>query len=373
MEVVVFLTEEAWRKNWQGKEDSAEANFDQGLGQRLQALRERMEVEEQRCFCVKTVRIPDGSAEDEIWEIFRKITQYLSAGDRIILDITHSFRSLPMLSLVALHYARFLYGVSVEKIVYAAMEALGPLAEVKRLPPAERSVPVFDLTPFVEVLDWTMAVEKFLNSGDAGMIRALGMEELQPLLAATQGKVGGKVRRLIKTLDLFANNVATCRAPRLLKNIRDILHTLPEAQRELQGELHLEPLQPLVERIKTRFQQFDLQDEVQLGIGVAEWCAEKGLIQQGFTILRETIVNYAIATALPGQDLEQEEAREEAEELLNAQDQRLHPEAIKLWRELIEYRNDLNHAAWARQNQHSAEDFRTKLQSFIRQAREVLW
>jgi len=41
-----------------------------------------------------------------------------------------------------------------------------------------------------------------------------------------------------------------------------------------------------------------MDDDVSCGLEVASRCLEEGLVQQGFTVLRETIVNYVIIKVL---------------------------------------------------------------------------
>lgn len=43
--------------------------------------------------------IPESHAPEDNWIIFDKITNCLNHGDRVIFDLTHSFRSLPVIAL----------------------------------------------------------------------------------------------------------------------------------------------------------------------------------------------------------------------------------------------------------------------------------
>ncbi len=117
----------------------------------------------------------------------------MGRDDRVVLDITHSFRYLPMLMVVALHYSRFLKeNVQIERILYGAMEALGAPGEVAQMPVEKRIVPIFDLTVLVSLLDWTIANEQFLQTGNAAMIRDLSGEQLKALGSANEGTTGRK-------------------------------------------------------------------------------------------------------------------------------------------------------------------------------------
>ncbi|MFQ5561038.1 MAG: TIGR02221 family CRISPR-associated protein, partial [Nitrospinota bacterium] len=151
---LIFTTKEAEAKNWTEK-----------LEKRLSPFGKR--------FSVENVSVPDGGSEKEIWEIFTIVFNTLKEGDDVILDITHGFRSLPMLSIVLLNYARFLKRINVRGIYYGAFEALGNRSEVEKIPLSERNAPVFDLTSFDVIQQWGFASENFVNYGNAEKVSEL--------------------------------------------------------------------------------------------------------------------------------------------------------------------------------------------------------
>ncbi|MFC6619298.1 TIGR02221 family CRISPR-associated protein [Deinococcus radiophilus] len=123
------------------------------------------------------VPIPEGRDEAEAWRLFQVIAETIPASSRVIFDITHGLRSLPMLGFLALSYLRVVKDIQVERVLYGALE----------LTPREEGAltPVIDLTPLVMLLDWAQASEEFLRTGDARPMTALmdnqNMESLAPL------------------------------------------------------------------------------------------------------------------------------------------------------------------------------------------------
>ena len=99
------------------------------------------------------VRIPEGRTEAEAWELFGAMTDAVPPGSRVIFDITHGLRSLPMLGFLALSYLRVVRNVTVERVYYGALD----------LTPREEGAltPVVDLTPLVGLLDWAQAAKRF--------------------------------------------------------------------------------------------------------------------------------------------------------------------------------------------------------------------
>ena len=108
--------------------------------------------------------IPNGNSPTELWKIFNVCEKAVDEGDEIILDITHAFRSLPLLTFTVSVYLRQVKQVKLKRVIYGAFEAQDKV---------RNETPIFDLTPFIALLDWTNAINIFQCSGDARPIAAL--------------------------------------------------------------------------------------------------------------------------------------------------------------------------------------------------------
>ena len=151
----IFATESAAR------EPVSEDNENERLSHLEKLLQGRTEV--------KPIKIKEGSDETELWDIFGDVVDNINDNDRVLFDITHGFRSLPFLTFLALAYiSNVRSGVTIERVIYGAYEAVKPDNPNK---------PVFDLTPFVSLLNWMNAVNIFQKSGDARPIAELGVEK----------------------------------------------------------------------------------------------------------------------------------------------------------------------------------------------------
>lgn len=113
------------------------------------------------------VDIPSGQSETEIWQIFEAVVNAVSSNTEISFDITHAFRSLPLLVLLAGAFLQKAKNVNIRGVYYGAFE-------VNRDQP-----PIFDLTSAIKLLDWLTATDKFLTTGSA--------VELGNLLTTIQG------------------------------------------------------------------------------------------------------------------------------------------------------------------------------------------
>jgi CRISPR-associated DxTHG motif protein len=129
----------------------------------------------------KVVEIPDGKNESEFWGIYEQMVANLDEGDEVILDITHGFRSLPVLILLAASFLRSARGVTISHLLYGAYEAK-----------VGDHTPVFDLAPFLTMLDWASATNRFLEIGDVRK------------LAQVTGVFEGELKSSIKHLEDFS-------------------------------------------------------------------------------------------------------------------------------------------------------------------------
>lgn len=111
--VQVFLTAEARAKHWEAFQNAVPT--------------------------AKDISIPSGQSEDELWQIFEAVVNSVEPGETIILDVTHSFRSIPLFVFLAGIYLQKARNVTIAGVYYGAYER-----------DRERS-PIFDLTPTLKI------------------------------------------------------------------------------------------------------------------------------------------------------------------------------------------------------------------------------
>ncbi|RKZ25305.1 TIGR02221 family CRISPR-associated protein [bacterium] len=366
LKVVVFLTEEAKKENW----ERAKGDYE-GLKWHLEELGKDMlrwiDVD------LRMIEVPRG--EEALWELFETINGTLEENDRVIFDITHAFRFFPVLTLLVLNYARFVKKVEIIHIFYCAAEVLGTRKEIEALPLEERKYPLFDFAPMAILLDWTYAIEKFLETGNADAIRKIvdKDENLKALARETEGEKGKNLQKLAEFLHSFSMHVYTCRGPELPSRIKMVKEYVALAKKEI--EL-LPVMKPLVEKIEERFSEIAKKKGILQELEIVKWCYEKGLIQQGYTLLRESLVNY-ILRCIPGSPLLDKTARDNAERILNAESMPPvsipHLEEIrKIWRSVGDMRNDINHGGMRSKNRNSPDTLMKNLQMFALRIIEIL-
>lgn len=280
--VIIFLTDEAEKNNWDNEEDAT------------RRLKERFEKYDIKFKDIsKPVNIPEGKNEKEIWEIFEKVLNEIDENDEIIFDITHSFRSIPMLALVILNYAKVLKNIKLKGIYYGAYEArVGEEGN-------ERA-PIFNLIAFDELLEWAQAVNTFLKYGNSGHLREISKTVLKEQLSK-KDKLAISLNSFVTRLENFTNCIYTCRG----KDIRNVKgadqksvqyayilmkQKLDDVVREKNHVL--KPIVPLFEKIERETQDFENANNFTTGMAVVKWSIKNNLTQQAYTALDETLKTY---------------------------------------------------------------------------------
>lgn len=374
----IFLTPTARTSNWQAvpvyKDDSPKGEDYIGLEPTLSQMRLR--------FPVEPVDISEGGDEEAIWSVFRSIYDRICEGDRLYIDITHSFRYLPMLLLVLTNYARELKGAEVVSITYGNLDA-------KQL---------VDLGALIELQDWTVAAGEFLRNGRASGLAELTKERVDPILKATKGKneVASGLSKLVDRLTTVSQSLTTIRGKEILEG--KIFKELDKYTHGLDAGL-ITPMVPLIEKIKDSFGDFDTKPSVSNGFAAARWCYRMQLYQQSITILQETMKAYVAAShGYPSEEeyytelaakafIIAKESISEDEWRLGKSDptdrekrakvvkqflagsavRELHP----LYTEIGQLRNDFNHAGF-KSNAVKGRDIPGRIEMLIKRTEEVL-
>ena len=275
----IFLTPTARIANWQAEPiniyDSHKVKDYAGLEPTLSQMG--------LPFPVEPVEISEEGDEEAIWSVFRSIYDQIREGDQLYIDITHSFRYLPMLLLVLTNYAKELKGAEVVSITYGNWEVK---TEIK---------PIVDLGALIELQDWTVAAGEFLRNG-----RASGLADLtSKRVSSIQNEPGNenidasRLDDLADKLTTVSENLITIRGKEILSG--EIFKELDKYTHGLDVGL-ITPMVPLINKIKDSFRDFDTKPSVSNGFAAARWCWRMKLYQQSITILQETMKAYVAAS-----------------------------------------------------------------------------
>ncbi len=234
------------------------------------------------------IDIPEGGTEAELWRIFDTFLDLVPEQADLVVDVTHSFRSLPVVMTILLQYLKLVKGVTVSGCFYGAFEALGGRKEVEALPAARRNAPLFDLTPMLALYDWGQAIHELERFGDQSRLHDLLRREKArtfPFLSREENRDLDAVTAGLRT---FAPAVQTCRQD-LIRNM-DYTGALQTPLDRLDAGIP-PAFRPAVRPLRRQFAGYRTGD-VMNGLHAARWCIRRGMTQQALTILQEFLVTW---------------------------------------------------------------------------------
>lgn len=273
--LLFFLTKDAKANNWDNED---------GLYNRLKQLDLPVSV--------NAIDIEEGNSESSIWKIFETIFEALEQQDEVYFDITHGFRSLPMLGIVLMNYARFLKRIKVKGIYYGAFETLGPVYKIKEMDLSDRNAPIFNLTDFDNLQQWSIAVNNFVDFGNSKYFGQLVYSKVNPLIQNSTDLIQQAIleSKIAKKLDIITSMFQTNRCEEIIngKEIVELKNILSKIDKQ---QVLVSPIRYLLEAISDKLHSFQL-NQLSNGFIAAAWCKEHDLVQQGLTILREMIITH---------------------------------------------------------------------------------
>ncbi len=330
---------------------------------------------------LKVIPIPEGHTEAELWDIFSALTEVVADREEVVFDITHSFRSIPFLTFLAAAYLRAARRAHIRAVVYGAYEAR------PKDDPGPR--PVFDLTPFVSLLDWLAATNQFIHTGDAQYLARLLRQE-------GEARRSGALKHAGESLESFSLAVMLCRPLEVMRDAGRMENMLKRAAGDMAQWAR--PFTVMADRIQAEYGKYGLPDPVgdvtaslKHQLSLIRWYAEHGQIIQAVTLAREWVVT-AVGMRLEDSFILATDERERIERGLSglcrvAQGRSLPcelnevgralqgwPEApglADLWNRLATVRNDLDHAGM-NPSRMDALKLRRKTQEEILPALEAL-
>ena len=322
------------------------------------------------------IDISEEISEKGIWEIFQQMYDILEENDEIVFDITHSFRFMPMLGITLLQMAKFLKNVKVEKIFYGAYEQ-------SKFEEKNGEFLLLDLSSFSALQNWILSGNLFVKAGRAEDFPKLTRENLFSVLRGndiTEKKEAENLTSIAESMKEITENFRANRGENIItaKEIKNLNEKISKME---EGNL-LKPFRLIIEYMKKDIEKFKENSLNNLFHAVV-WCIDKGLIQQGLTILQEGILTILMEQAgkknkiynederqkLSGKIRKKEEDKENNKEINEFKNI---DSIIEIYEELTNDRNDINHSGF-RKNRMRAKKFEKKLKKHFLETQEILF
>ncbi len=274
-------------KDWNGCEASIKSETEKyGLYSQLQIRYPELSEKFYPC----DIEVP--STKDNIYKVFQSIYNELREGDEIIFDITHSLRSIPMLAMTVINYAKVMKDCTLRRIYYGAYEAATE----------DKIAPLVDLTMYDDILEWTNAANEFISYGIAGSMRDVFKKKMRYATKAERIK-WAKLKSVSDDAALLSETILASRGcgnrgddmpadtsiQAAIKRYKNSCGKMSGTEIEIQ---EFAPLYPLIQKTQDAYAQLDYEENYRTGLAVVNWCINHDMVQQGYTALEETIITY---------------------------------------------------------------------------------
>lgn len=356
IEVYIFLTKDANNKHWDPKEECNKPGLKR--------------IFEDNNIKYKEVHIYDGKMDTELWDNFDKIYSCFEDGDEISIDITHSFRSIPILFMGVLNYAKETKNIKVNGIYYGAYEA-----RYKNEDNIEVA-PIFDLTLFNTLHKWSIGVNNFLTGGDATELCNAMDESVNHIVRNKKHENSNEAKmfkNLILALRKFSENLLGSRGQLISQSGMELKSKIEQNYNINIKEV--KPFKNIIDKIYDCVKDFsgDIINDTICTIGL---CKNFGLIQQAYTFLQEMIITKVCI--ITEKSITSVDDRRTVKDIIctmrNKKDEgnykNINIELCNLYNDISQYRNDINHCGF-NNGAHKVKDFKIKLEFFINKYKEI--
>ena len=231
---------------------------------------------------VQFVLIKSGKTEDELWEVFNIVNAEIKEGDEIYLDITHAFRFIPMLSCYLLNFAKIQKNITIKHINYGAYDARDE----------NNIAPVYELSLFDHLFDWSIALDSFNVSGKADKINnILKRKKINAIKdESDDARYDIELSKLFENIDGFSQSLHLCHQSNIHKSIEYIQKNIVQND-SLDNNPRYQIQSSLLKDIKDTFYKFPT-DASNADMYLAKWCIEHNLYQQAITITQQTFLSF---------------------------------------------------------------------------------
>jgi CRISPR-associated DxTHG motif protein len=255
VEVKIFLTEESRVKHFLENDKTS-----------LCSSLKMHDIE----FQYELLEIPN--TKDAISEVFSKLLSSLPDEGDVIIDITHSFRSMPILALAALSIKRVCSENLRSRIFY------GEFSREKKVGS------LVELTKFVDLLDWTRALQLFVKANQGNELLSLVKKDLKAGLSVgdTSSRELRDIAECIKNLSI---DISTSRLMQISDSVMKLSDKLKSS---IESDI-LPEFSQLFSYVQNKLEKFS-GNFMYDAIMSADWCYQAGLYPQVVTILQEATI-----------------------------------------------------------------------------------
>jgi len=210
------------------------------------------------------------------WVWFEQISKVINKGDELCVDLTHGYRSIPVIFSAAINFLQKTKKIQLSHVFYGAYEK------------DKTHVPLVEMKSFFDINVWADAVTRLTDDADAGGIATASTEtnkhQFSELTAENFVSSCSQVTKRIKNVDV--NNVAD-EVNSLLEQI-DTMKKYSSPGAVILLDLVREKFLSLaVPKTSNPDRNGYTLDYFRIQLALAQLLLDHGLYMQAFTVMRE--------------------------------------------------------------------------------------
>jgi len=328
------------------------------------------------------ININTGKNEDELWDMFNSVVNAIPENSEIIFDVTHGFRSQPLFALAIIIFLKTVKNIKVYKILYGAFEAK-----------TDDITPIFDLTPFLNLIEWTGAVNEFIKYGNANNLRDILSNIQDSHNKSNEDKLtvaknfGNNLGDFLERLSFL--RIHSISKPTLSDLINNLSKSISLIEKDFEKDKSLEPFMSLFSLINSKIEPFgsltnkifDIES-LKVQVNIVKWYINSNQYQQAFTLYREFLVtSFCIKSSLDpinDRDIAENNIHTfiKKYDFKNSENADIHKNnvhyvIVKYFNDILELRNDMNHASM-RENPNPVKSFVNKSKNLIPEMNNII-
>lgn len=290
--------------------------------------------------------IPSGGNTEELWQQFEIISDAVTEGkpSHISFDITHGFRAQPFFAAAVINYLRSTLDTVPD------MQAF--YGEWRK---EEVTSPVWDISTFIGLLNWSSSLQSFMKTGHGVGLAALARQENIQIQKSVKGQRPITLDKLASSIRIFSENISTVRVLDIITgsasksgSAANVLACIERSEEEVKQ--YFSPLHPVLIALKNKIANLPADQLFnpaghQAMLALTKLYVDYERYPEAAIVLREAWVSRYAATDRNAQELLSKAERSAAEEhWYEAENEKTNPTGCA---DLLgSVRNDIQHGGF---------------------------
>ncbi len=229
---------------------------------------------------ISFVVLDEDMSEHGQWKWFEEIFQVIEDNDILTVDLTHGYRSIPVIFSTAINFLQKTKKVSIEHVFYGAYEK------------DKERAPLVDMRSFYDINTWADAVGRLTDDADASGIAMAASSTSKNQFANLSDpdfvQACRNITRLIKNVDI--NNVPGA-VNKLMEETEKISSSDSASEKQLMAMLQ-QKFRKLASASKDNPDRGGYTlEHYKVQLELADLLLEHGFLMQGFTVMREWLAS----------------------------------------------------------------------------------